>query len=356
MGEKNNENNADGKKGGNCADAPAHQMTQFQFAKKPEELPAWQAFCKFMYNKDTSEVMGRTGMSWLKIGTFYTIYYILLAGYFAAMMWVFYQTLNDHSPIWLGKDNGIIGKNPGLGYRPPPPDINIDSTLMHFRKGDYNGDWHGWSERLDDFLIKYKEHLPANKEKIKPDAKVDLVECSFDSPPGPEQICELDAVGLFQGDCTKENNYGYRNGTPCIAIKLNKIYGWVPEPYQNDSQIPDEAPEGLKTYVKSLMARPEGQQSSGPKVGRTVFVTCEGENPADRENIGEIVYYPYQGIPDYYYPYENQAGYLSPIVFAHLKNPKAGVLIAISCKAWANGLVHDVQERIGTVHFEIMID
>jgi sodium/potassium-transporting ATPase subunit beta len=101
-----------------------------------------------------------------------------------------------------------------------------------------------------------------------------------------------------------------------------QIYGWVPEPYQNDSQIPDEAPEGLKTYVKSLMARPEGQQSSGPKVGRTVFVTCEGENPADRENIGEIVYYPYQGIPDYYYPYENQAGYLSPIVFAHLKNPK----------------------------------
>jgi hypothetical protein len=42
------------------------QMTQFQFAKKPEELPAWQAFCKFMYNKDTSEVMGRTGMSWRK--------------------------------------------------------------------------------------------------------------------------------------------------------------------------------------------------------------------------------------------------------------------------------------------------
>jgi hypothetical protein len=76
---------------------------------------------------------------------------------------------------------------------------------------------------LSFLLSEYKEHLPANKEKIKPDAKVDLVECSFDSPPGPEQICELDAVGLFQGDCTKENNYGYRNGTPCIAIKLNKV-------------------------------------------------------------------------------------------------------------------------------------
>ena len=33
-----------------------------------------------------------------------------------------------------------------------------------------------------------------------------------------------------------------------------------------------------------------------------------------------------------------------------------GVLIAVSCKAWAQDLVHDVMERVGTVHFELMID
>ena len=40
--------------------------TQFQFAQKPEELPGWEGFKKFMWNKDTSQFMGRTGCSWRK--------------------------------------------------------------------------------------------------------------------------------------------------------------------------------------------------------------------------------------------------------------------------------------------------
>jgi hypothetical protein len=36
---------------------------------------------------------------------------------------------------------------------------------------------------------------------------------------------------LFQGDCTLERNYGYKEGKPCILLKLNRIYGWKPEPY-----------------------------------------------------------------------------------------------------------------------------
>ncbi len=45
---------------------------------------------------------------------FYVIYYILLAGYFAAMMFIFYQTLDDDKPKWMGKERGIIGENPGM--------------------------------------------------------------------------------------------------------------------------------------------------------------------------------------------------------------------------------------------------
>ena len=109
-----------------------------------------------------------------------------------------------------------------------------------------------------------------------------------------------------------------------------------------------------------------------------VWFTCEGENPADKENLGEIDYFPYPGIPIYYFPYKNQEKYLSPAVFAHLKNPKSkfynltslktrgyivtrvcfaeGVLISISCKAWAKNIEHETQDRVGLTHFEIMID
>ena len=49
---------------------------------------------------------------------------------------------------------------------------------------------------------------------------------------------------------------------------------------------------------------------------------CDGENPADKENIGEINYYPDRGVSANYDPYTNKKGYLSPVVFAQLENPK----------------------------------
>ena len=75
-------------------------------------------------------------------------------------------------------------------------------------------------------------------------------------------------------------------------------------------------PNHLREHVKRQF------DTNDPMKDRMVWVSCEGENPADRENIGEIAYYPQPGIPDYYFPYENQKGYLSPAVFAHLKNPR----------------------------------
>lgn len=53
----------------------------------------------------------------------------------------------------------------------------------------------------------------------------------------------------------------------------------------------------------------------------TVWLSCEGENPADQENIGPIDYYPRQGFPGYYFPYENSEGYLSPLVAIHFTKP-----------------------------------
>lgn len=82
----------------------------------------------------------------------------------------------------------------------------------------------------------------------------------------------------------------------------------------NSTELPKDAPKSLRNYMES--------KDKDPEMGKTVWINCEGENPADMENIGEIQYYPYPGIPTYYFPYKNQKGYISPAVFAHLKNPK----------------------------------
>ena len=49
---------------------------------------------------------------------------------------------------------------------------------------------------------------------------------------------------------------------------------------------------------------------------------CHGENPADRENMGPLVYHPDQGLSKNYYPYKNQAGYVSPAIFVEFANPQ----------------------------------
>jgi sodium/potassium-transporting ATPase subunit beta len=49
-------------------------------------------------------------------------------------------------------------------------------------------------------------------------------------------------------------------------------------------------------------------------------VSCEGENPADREFIGTVEYIPYQGFPGYFYPYLAVKNYLSPLVAIHFRN------------------------------------
>lgn len=64
----------------------------------------------------------------------------------------------------------------------------------------------------------------------------------------------------------------------------------------------------------------------------TIWVSCEGENPADLENIGPIKYYPRQGFPGYYFPYENSEGYLSPLVAVHFQRPVRKCLTIVRMK------------------------
>jgi len=355
---------AEGKEG-NDIKAPAGGV-QYQFAIKPVEKPGWEGFKEFVWNTETSEFLGRTGSSWFKITVFYIIYYAFLAAFFIAMLLIFYQTLNDPktdlgAPRWLA-GNGIIGDNPGVGYRPKPPDANVESTLITFKHAEVEsaGTWSGWVKRLNDFIEQYEKKSDDKRQKRgSDDSDSNPTECSFDIlskdnkfKPGAGQFCKVDPKEFLQEACTKDNKYGYPQGTPCILLKLNKIYDWNPEPYTNYTKLPKQAPKQLKEAAKAF------EDANPERAGHMVWMSCEGENPADVENIGKINYYPRMGIPTYYFPYKNQKGYKSPIMFAHLENPKKGVLIAIECKAWAKNIKHDEtkMERIGSVHFELLID
>lgn len=54
-----------------------------------------------------------------------------------------------------------------------------------------------------------------------------------------------------------------------------------------------------------------------------VWVSCEGESPADVENLGPVQYLPRRGFPAYYFPFKNVKGYQPPIVAVQFEKPKS---------------------------------
>lgn len=306
---------------------------------KPEDIGTWNSFKRFMYNSEEGKVLGRTGLSWAKIGLFYMIFYGVLAGMFAAMLMVFFQTLDPRIPKWQ-LESSIIGTNPGLGFRPMPSEANVDSSLIWYQGTDREN-FKQWTDKLDEFLEVYR--TPG----LTPGRGQNIFNCDYEHLPGPGQVCDEDVKSW--SPCTSENHYGYHKSQPCIFLKLNKIYGWIPEYYNDTNNLPEKMPQELKTYINS-------QKANHPKTLNTVWVSCEGENPADIENVGKIEYIPRRGFPGFFYPFENSEGYLSPLVAINFVRPKSGVLINIECKAWAKNIIHDRTDRIGSVHFELMID
>ena len=54
----------------------------------------------------------------------------------------------------------------------------------------------------------------------------------------------------MQGNCNSNNSYGYKDGRPCVLIKLNRIIGWKPKPFEEDSLLPPDLPEHLEEEIK----------------------------------------------------------------------------------------------------------
>ncbi|CAG9121763.1 hypothetical protein JYU34_002949 [Plutella xylostella] len=313
-----------------------------QYYAPPPDLGKWESFRTFLWNGETGQFMGRTGSSWAKILLFYVIFYAVLCGFFAAMLAVFYQTLDSKVPKWQ-LDASIIGNNPGLGFRPMPDmDNNVESTLIYYRAND-KGSVLRWSGVIDQFLEQYRKKGSGSGEQTGAENRVPCSPTSYQL--GEKQVCDV-PVDEFH-PCTSANQYNYEEGGPCVILKLNKIFNWRPEPFNNTEDLPTNMPEDLKQHIKMVSGKPEAN---------TVWVSCEGENPADVENIGPVQYIPRRGFPSYYYPFTNKEGYLSPLVAVLFEKPRTGVLINIECKAWAKNIHYDRYERRGNVHFELMVD
>jgi sodium/potassium-transporting ATPase subunit beta len=302
----------------------------FQF-RKATNTTKWENFQNAIYNPSTKEFLGRTGSNWGKLLLFYSVFYVVLAALFAICMQGLLATLDNTEPKWK-LDSSFIGTNPGLGFRPISSNTDEGSLIWYDPKNETTVA--KWVDLIDEFLAPYmKDQNGDNFEN-----------CDFDKPANESKVCQVDLKDF--GDCSRQNSYGYKSASPCVFLKLNKIYGWVPEYYTN-------ATDEMKEY-DSDFARMVDKKGSD----RQFWLSCSGEKPVDRENSRDFKYFPSQGFPSFYFPYTNTKNYLSPLVAVQVLNPTPNVIISIECRAWAANMKYKGgdRDREGSVHFEILRD
>jgi sodium/potassium-transporting ATPase subunit beta len=258
-----------------------------------------------------------------KLLIFYSIFYAVLAGFSAAMFAVFLRTLDDRQPKWQ-QDNSLIGSSPGLGVVPRASLIMYNSSDISIAKL--------WIEQLDEFLAPYIE----KSENVQ--------NCDYREAPDEGKVCDF-KIDVKLAPCLSVYSYGFESTGPCVFLKLNKIYGWIPEYYDSDS-VPLHAPEDLKTTIKAAEARRQHKK---------VWVSCEAEDASQAQDLGTVQYFPEEGFNVKYFPYTNLPGYMSPLVAVHFASPKRGVLFKIECKAWAYNIKHSRKDNRGLVRFELLI-
>lgn len=298
---------------------------------------AESGFGSFLYNGDTGEVLGRTAASWGKIGLFYLIYYAGLTAFFIGLLAIFLKVFSDDkAPVLTGKYS-VLPPNPAMGYQPM---IVAEKTLITYSTGDPKA-VKKYTDAMWNYLktgqapdrmkspIKAVNYINPDTEKSRECVKGDVTE-SRDTIPC---VFRANDTG-FDNGCTA-NGFGYADGFPCIAIKMNRIYEFIPK-------IKDDGDE--------------------------IEIQCRGEHVADRDNIGsKIKYWPPKTfangsidstvgtIKKYYFPFLGQPNYMTPLVFVKFENVVPNVLVQVVCKPLNVENIKSTKDKEGQGHFEIYI-
>lgn len=286
------------------------------------------AFGRGLYDPKRREFLGRDGARWAKLGIFYFFFYLGLAGFFCAMLSVFMAVTPRDRPKY-NKESSMMQTrsnrfSPGLGFRPQPIS---DKNLILVDRQETNFNNSAYVKNLNQYLQIYY---------WTPDAENPVEKSRF--------------TIRDQSQCTASNYYGFRNGQPCVLVKMNKIVDFKPIP--GISQ-----PEDKAVY----------QQAGIRDNPNEVPVYCYGEYPADVDNLGHVTYYSEDGRSDRYgtlrtnrFPYQGKSNrrdvYQAPYVWAQFTNAKKNVLINVVCRVFAKNINFDRKTSRGLTRFQIFIE
>lgn len=86
-----------------------------------------------------------------------------------------------------------------------------------------------------------------------PGRGANILNCKYNQPPPPGLVCDVNIKDFKT--CTQENHYSYHKSSPCIFLKMNKIYGWRPDFYNETERLPEKMPKTLKEIIQQQAAK-----------------------------------------------------------------------------------------------------
>ncbi|VDL98902.1 unnamed protein product, partial [Schistocephalus solidus] len=227
------------------------------------------------------------------------------------------------------------------------PIIDEQRTLIHYSNKDPQ-DYYEYVDNLNALLDYYEEISLKDQQEF--------ANCSgpVKEPNIASKVCPFSLTTL--GACSRATDFGYPENKPCVILKINRtkhlfsyestlyfcnyvvfafilfdhpvqIYGWMP--YIIDQSVPH------------------------------VLVTCTGQNPEDKVNLGPLKFFPsaslngteYGKFDSVYFPFIGQKGYASPLVAVQFLNPTRHMLILVEC--WLTNALNVIKEPF---EFELFVD
>uniref|UniRef100_A0A1A9VGJ2 Sodium/potassium-transporting ATPase subunit beta n=1 Tax=Glossina austeni TaxID=7395 RepID=A0A1A9VGJ2_GLOAU len=268
-----------------------------------------------LFNVEEGQLCGRTPLSWFLIFLFIVIFWTCIVLYWSFLYYVFASGLSSEHPRYFMDQ-------PGLSFEPCIIEKGEKSIV-------YN---EGIEKQIDLYTEKILTSL----------AKYGQV---------PQKRF---------GFCIDEPDFGYHLLQPCFFLKVNKVIGYKIDNYKRGADMPEEAPEALRTYIDELPSE---------STVKKLWISCTADPPL------QFVYYPAPYVEDkdieldsgtFYVPIdesllvketlieeekkisrENSNYYnendFKRIIAVRPSNLTHNTIHAIKCQMWAKNIVHETQ-------------
>ncbi|XP_073332069.1 sodium/potassium-transporting ATPase subunit beta-1a [Pagrus major] len=275
----------------------------------------------FVWNSEKREFLGRTGCSWFKIILFYVIFYLCLAGIFVGTIQALLLTLSRYKPTYQDRV-----APPGLSHTP-----RSEKSEITFSKVEPKS-YEKYVDSMKNFLQLYDDERQADEMKFddcgeSPSTYIDRG--NLESDVGQRKACRFRRTLLESCSGASDPTFGFREGKPCLIVKLNRIVNFRPKAPSNNQSLP----EGLQGKVQPNL----------------IPIYCKNKRDEDEGKIGEIKYFGLgEGFPLQYYPYygkQLQPQYLQPLVAIQFTNLTLDQELRIECKVYGANIDYSEKDR-----------